>query len=75
MARFEIDKIYEGKTFTGYPIRFKCIGRTSKTVKLQDVTYNDDEPIEVKRIKSNSKGEYVVFSAEYMGFCEMELRA
>lgn len=70
MAVFEVGKVYSTKTFLGYTMSWNCVSRTKKTVTLVD----GDETV-VKRIKTHSDGEYVLFSEAYMGYCECELRA
>ena len=72
MKLFEVGSIYIAKDFSGRDNNYKCLKRTNKTVTFLDELYKENF---TKRIKTDSKGEYVVFDKNFMGYCEMTVRA
>lgn len=72
MKRFEVGKTYTAKSFAGHTCEYVCVKRTEKTVTLYDELYKENF---VKRIKVENSIEYITFSAEFMGWCEMNVYA
>lgn len=70
--QFEIGKKYTAKSFAGHICEYICVSRTAKTVTLYDELYKENF---VKRIKIDNNTEYITFSAEFMGWCEMNVYA